>query len=231
MKIYQRLFIGVVTCCAFAAASHASTISYMANYGPAVPNYTQTLALDKFHGNLADLLSVQFKLTLHIDGGFLCVDNDGADPATVTVNLGATAAITSVEVTLLNNLFQPVTGTASASSGDMFNLAGDNGDGAFNVDCSAPDGATHTGGMASDLKSGFINSLFHSQYVGLGQFHVDLNAMQILDFGSVGGVEGAFSPVMADGTVMVTYVFVPEPATFGLLALGSLFLRRTRRRA
>jgi hypothetical protein len=215
----------------FGGVAVADTVSYSANYGPATPNYTQQLPLDKFHGNLADLISVRFELSLNIAGGFLCVDNDGADPATVNVNLGADASITSTDVTLLDSLFQPVTGTASAATGSMFNLGGDNGDGAFNVDCNPLDGAIHLGGMASDANAGFIHPLFHPQYVGAGTFNVDLNALQILDFGSVGGVEGSFSPVMADGEVKVTYEYVPEPAAFGVLALGWLLIRRKGRHA
>jgi hypothetical protein len=198
------------------------------HFGPSTPNYTQFLTFNQFNIDPNLVCDISVNLDLYIGGGFLGVDNDGEDPATVTVQLGATAAIDSTDVILLNNAFQHVTGTAAAWTGSVFNLAGDDGDGPNNVDLSAPDGAIHTGTFAEDLLKGKINSQFWGGYLGNGTFTIRTIANQILDFGSVGGVEGAFSPVTAWGTVRVK-ILIPEPSTIAFLALGGLAALRRRR--
>jgi hypothetical protein len=228
----MRLFLATATVLALSGAASAgpcnTLITQTRSYGPNTPNYTQAMTFDQYTGFLADVCSIKVTLELEISGGFLGVDNDGIDPATVTVQLGATTSISSNDVVLLNNAFQPVTGTASAFTGNTFNLAGDNGDGPNNVDLSPPDGATHLGGNDSDMRMGFINPLFWGGFVGFGTYDIIATAQQILDFGSVGGVEGAFSPVTSSGTVTVE-MLVPEPTTMALLALGAAAALRRRR--
>ncbi len=224
MRTTFRLAAGMLSALATAGSAAAAPcdtlIMQTRDYGPTTPNFTQLLTFDQYHGPLSDICEIKVKLQLEIEGGRLGVDNDGADPATVTVRLGATSAITSTDVTLLNSSFQPVTGTAEAFTQSVFNLAGDNGDGPGNIDISPPDGAVHFGGQASDMRMGLIHSLFWPGFVGPGTFDIRVNANQILDFGSVGGVEGEFTPVLARGNVMVIYT-IPDPATLAMLGLGA----------
>lgn len=213
----------------FAAGSaSAAQIVQSELFGPGTPNFSSTLTFNQFNGNLADLISVEVSLSLAVSGGNLIVDNDGADPAVVNVELGAAATLTSVDVVLLNNAFQNVVGTVSASTSDVFNLAGNVGDGVGDYDPSGPDGAILIGGNDSDSNGGFINALFFPGYVGAGTFDVTANVQQILDFGGVGGVEGAFNSVLAEGKVTVIYNYVPEPASLSLLALVGLIAARRR---
>jgi len=211
-----------------AAAAQAGTITQYVPFGPATPNFDQTLTFNQFNGPLADLLSIQVELGLHIDGGYLIVDNDGTLPATVTVQLGATGAISSTDVPLIDLAWQPVVAPVSVFSGNTFNLAPDNGDGPMNVDPNPPDGATHYGIPGSNSGAGFINPALFGSYVGAGTFNIKADVSQILDFGSVGGVEGAYGPVLADGYARVIYNFVPEPATVLVLIIGAATAIRRR---
>ena len=203
------------------AGASASPIVQVQSFGPGTPNFIQTLTFNEYSG-VDPLGSIEVKLDLAITGGQLYVDNDGGDIATVTVYLGAYGDITSADVTLLDAAFNPVTATASCSTSDTFNLDPDDGDGTGNVDPSPLDGATLSGGSVCDSQSGLINAAFFGDYTGTGTYTIDIDIKQILDFGSVGGVEGGFSPVTACGSVTVIYNPIPEPMTLSLLALGGL---------
>lgn len=230
----MKRFITLVACALFAlpGIASATVLSETINFGPGTPNFNSTLTFQKYHGGYGNLVSVKVILNLDIDGGTLIVDNDGVGPAHVDTELGATAAISSLDVTLLDNLFQPVTGVASASTVGSYDLAGNIGDGANDYDPSGPDGAQLIGQADSDMKMGFINSLFHPGFVGAGTFDIKAQVNQILDFGGVGGVEGGFTAVNAGGSVTVQYTLdkTPEPASAAMLGLaGLLVLARVRR--
>lgn len=162
-------------------------------FGPATPNYNSILTFDKFDPGLGTLISVQVVMEVSVSGGSLTVDNDGIGPASVTVELGAEGNLSSLDVILLDSLLQPVVADVTASTGSIFNLDPDNGDGVGNVDGSSPDGAIHDGGNDTGSDSGFIIALAHPGYIGASQtFNVTAEIDQILDFGSVGGVEVHF---------------------------------------
>lgn len=202
------------------------------------PNYSLPVEFNKFDPNLGTLTSVSYRMDLSIDGGSLTVDNDGPLDATVNVDLGAMAAISSVDVKLLDTNLNPILSGANElgiATGSTFTLKADNGDGA-NFDPGAPDAATHTGGVAATFSEANLNSLFLSDYVGTGTFEILVKVDQLLDFGGIGGISGQFDPVQAETKVWVTYNYepIPEPSSMGLGGLALLAgwnIRRGRRRA
>lgn len=224
-----KLAICAAAVCLAAGAADAVIIMQTQNFGPGTPNFASVLTFNKYNGSAGDIVSVKIKVQLDITGGRLELDNDGAGPANGSAQLGAEAAISSIDVNLLDNAFQPVTGVAAASNSSLFNLAGNDGDGLGTFEVGGPDYFLFQGLPASDMKMGFINTLFHGQYAGAGTFDITLNASQIFDYGAIGGISFAGSPVTASGNVMVIYDIIPAPASATLLGLGGLLAARRRR--
>ncbi len=193
-----------------------------------------TLTFDQFNTSLGTLTSIEIVFDLSIDNGWLIADNDGVDQANVIIELGAVAAISSTDVSLIDGSLQPVVGSLVASTAAAVSLAADNGDGPGNVDASAPDGTTLYGGPDSDSDSGFISALAFAGYIGTGTFDIVVAVTELIDLGGLGDIEGSFSAVdilnpSSSVRVNYTYTPIPEPTTMALLGLGSVILSRKRR--
>jgi len=196
------------------------------------PNFSQFLTFDEFDdgGGMYTLQSIQVLMDMEVCGGALVLDNDGVDPASGTFEFGAKGDISSVDVSLLNASFQPVVAELEAWHSGGFSLDGNVGDGAGDYDPTPPDGMQYNGMTESDSGQGYIASSLFSQYIGTGTYDIEVELNQWSDFGGVSGIEWAVTPATANGEVTVIYDYlVPEPATFGLIAMGGLALLRRRR--
>jgi hypothetical protein len=224
MKSLKNLVFVPALVLAICTAAQAGVISQTQSFS-GTPNFSQGLSFDQFDtlGGTRTLSSIEVILDLNVDGGQLILDNDGIDPAAGLFEFGGKATLSSTDVALGG-----VPGTAAALHSDTFNLAGNIGDGPTDYDPSAPDGMIYLGGPESDSKSGFVNSLFWTAgtkgFIGTGTYIVDLDATQWSQYGSIGGIEYAVTPVVAGGSVKVIYTYVPEPASLSLLGLGAAAL-------
>lgn len=215
--------------------SEAAIITQSQGFG-GQPSLVKTVEFDRFDPSRGTLTSVEWRIILDIEGGSLTVDNDGVDPTTVDVKLGAKASLSSTDISLVDDSFQPILSglsAVSASTGSVFNLAADNGDG-MTFDPTMPDADTHNGGFANASGTAFADPTDLSDYLGTTMFNVKVHLDQLLDFGGVGGVSGQFDPVTAWPNVVLIYEYehTPEPGSGSLaaLGLGSWLLIQGRRR-
>lgn len=205
------------------------------SFGPDYPDFTSTLTFNKFDtwSGVRSLVSVHVLMTLTSSSGTLSVDNDGAEPASVNVALGASSSTSySPSVHFLDASYQPLLGNLTARTTGSYNLAANDGDTGGQFDAGGLDYALMQGDTVTVSTGGYVNSAFLSEFQKNGgdvSFDIDTAVSQVLNFGSVGGVAGSFSPVTGSGSVTLVYEYVPEPASLTLLALGGIvFLHRRR---
>ncbi len=219
------LFTFAVALFLTAGLASAATITQNQFYS-GIPNLTGSLTFDQFDESLGDLTSIQIILSLQSSGGQLILDNDSEEPASGTFEFGATGSITSGDVGLVNSSFIAIPGTVGAYHSEAFSLSGNLDDGPGDYDPTSPDGLQYDGGTETDSKSDLVGSAAWDGYTGTGTYDIDYAVSQHQNYGSIGGIEYAVSPVTASGYVEVVYTYdpIPEPATITLLTLGALTL-------
>lgn len=222
-------------CGMLVSSAGAATIMQTQTFGPNTPNYLSSLTFDKFDdlGGTLTLQSVKVKMSMSVFGGSATVDNDGVDPASVTIEFGASGSISSGDVSLLDTLFQPVISDVNVFTAGNFNLAANDLDPTNQFDNDAgPDNATLNVVPDSDMDMGFIAPSLHPQYIGAGgTFDIDVQIDTLFNILGEGGVAGSFVPVTAEGNVMVIYDYIPTPGTLAIAGFAGIAAGRRRRRA
>ena len=232
-RLTQLLALLMVTMVALGA--WGATITQTESFS-GIPNMWPTLTFDQFddQGGLCTLVAIEIILTLNVDNGQLILDNDSEEPAVGVFMFGGIGGITSTDVTLLDASSQPIAPVVSALHSGGFSLTGNVGDGPGDYDPSPPDGMQYNGGPKSDNASGFVKSSEWTTgtkgFIGTGTYDIVANIIQWHDYGSIGGIEFAVTPVDAWGDVQVIYNYecIPEPSM--LLALGVALLGLKKRR-
>lgn len=219
---------------AIVSATSADVVTQVQSFGPATPDYSQTLTFNKYAGPASEIIGITVRFQLDIQGGQLQLDNDNIDPVSGTATLGVNALLTSPDVPLLNKYFQPVVPAAVASTGMVFDIAGNDGDPTDGFDAGGNDTFTLTGSTTSTILNGDLSTALFANIAGGGAFNVHVALTQLFDFGGLSGLFSDVTPPIAGGNVSVTYTTtkdpVPAPASAALLALGGLVAFRGRRR-
>jgi hypothetical protein len=215
----------------------AVTITQTKNFS-GTPNTSGLLTFSQFntYGGTLALQSIQVLLYLETSGGELILDNDGALPASGTFQFGAVGNLNSTtDVILLNSSFLSIPDKVGAYYSQPFSLSADNGDGLSVYDPTPPDGLSYSGILEAGVKSGSVGNAFWSAgtkgFLGTGTYKINYSIIQWLDYGGIGGIQYAITPVSATGhvTIAYNYSYVPEPTTIILLTVGAfVFLKRKR---
>jgi hypothetical protein len=193
-----------------------------------IPSISGSLVFDKFdtHGGTWILNSIQVTLNLETSGGEFRLDNDSTSPASGSFEFGAKGSISSTDVSLLNSSLIAIPGTVNAYHSGSFSLEPNIGDIEGDYDPSPPDGMLYNGATETDSKSGFVDDTLWAGYQGTGTYNINYEIIQWLNYGGIGGIEYAVTPVSASGYVEVIYDYyiIPEPATIVPLCTGGLIL-------
>ena len=236
MRTARRLAFGVAVVALLAASAGAATIVQTKNYS-GTPDFVQGLTFNQFDDQSGSLTlqSIKVEVMLNVSGGSLKTDNDGGQSASGAVEFAAEILLSSPTVSLIDSSGQQIvqSGDVKAAGGTTISLTADDGDsevgGTANFSYAGTDYGFYNGSSQSDGDLGYVGSFVFSQYIGTGTYTVNVDADQVADYGALGGVQAQIDPLSASGSVTITYTYVPEPATIGLLALGGLAILRRKR--
>ena len=217
-----------------AGVAQAAVISQTKTFD-GTPNYSSPLTFDQFddNGGAYTLNSIHISVQLNTDAGSgLRIDNDGAEPASGTVEFGASGVISSSDVTLFKQGGGTFNGLIQSIVSKNMNLTPDDGDGAlFSTIGTDYDSLTSEATSKSD--AAFINPFVFTEYIGTGTYDITYDVSQHLDVSSFGGSQVQFDPIQAGGSITVEYDFedaIPEPTSIAMIGVAcgaTLFIRRT----
>lgn len=204
-----------------ASSSSAVIITYDANYGPeaAAVAAHPVASLPLFDPGLGTLQKVTLELDAETSAGSIAWDNEAQITSDITLGIGAEVTVSAMS--LLTAIAVPLqTDSAVAIDADNDGAADFIGTDAFSVV-----GGT---GIDSDSDMSTLPATL-AAFTGVGTFDAILSSAVETFLSTTGGF-GPIDPVpgVTNGTVKVTYEYVPEPGTISLLLLGgsALFFRR-----
>lgn len=177
------------------------------------PILSDAAVFDQFDTSLGTLLSVKVSLELSSDGGSFQADNDSDQPASFDVSFGAEGSISSTDVGLFSGITPvptPVVSSVSTTQSANFNLTGTDGDSTTQFDVGGTDWDSFEGTSSSDMAMGNIGASLLGGYQGTGTFDIDYVVNQVSNTSSVGGVFRQIDPVVASGSITVTYEYEPS---------------------
>jgi len=211
-----------------AGTLQADTIT-QTNTFSGTPNYTSLLTFNKFNtmGGIRTLTGINISIFLLTEAqGSVGVDNDGASTASGTTTMGTSLFVIkhtgADNPNILDENGDGLSTIYSTTSKSM-SLAADDGDGA-EYSVSGLDYDVMNIIESQSSSSIAIGSDYWSKYQvnGSATFVFDATVSQFTDLTSFGGAQVLINPMAARGNVVVTYNFIPEPATASMMTLVAL---------
>lgn len=214
-----------------AGSIQADTIT-QTNTFSGTPNYTSALTFNKFDtdGGRLTLTGVNVSIFLLTEAqGGVGVDNDGATAASGTVTMGTklTVAMRTGGPRLLNEDAEGLPVLYATTSKSM-SLTGDDGD-TTTFSTNGTDYDVMNIAETQRSSSIVIGESYWARYIGTGTYSFDALVDQSTDFSSFGGSQTLINPMAAQGNVVVTYNFIPEPASASmaiLVLIAGFWVRR-----
>jgi hypothetical protein len=201
----------------FCASANATTVTYNYSKSMSSTNWTQIFNVQKFDPSLGSLNSVTIDLGGNLSQTFMFENLDGA--GTIQFKNGSTTGCmfevkyTGGSSLMLMDILNTPTYSYTAYDGVM--------------DFGGTSGKTDTVGQVDSFFDVFTDLGTLSAFTGTGTISLDAKATGRSYWQATGGNIAVGVSTSAGADVSVTYDYtVPEPATFCLLGLGAIALRR-----
>lgn len=221
-----------------AGALQAATVVQTQTFG-GTPNLTTNLTFNKFNIAGQTLTQVSVQVFLNTDSGaYLRIDNDGG-AGSGTASFGAEGlfkafgAGTTVHLSKQSDMFSTFSGALNASDSHYFDLGANDGDtevgGTASFSYTGTDYGFWNIAATSANDSDIINSMVYGEYTGSGTYTLAYAISQYMNLGTISGAQTQADPVGVNGSVVVTYNYIPEPATASmsvLVLVAGFWIRR-----
>lgn len=206
MRPFGMLWLILLLCSGSLTAQNSQTLPFSG-----LNDFVETLTFTQENCD-PDLVTIQICLNFGItEGGQVKVDNESPEPATSDVLFGSQVNITSSDVSLFSELVPvpvPCPEPATVSDTYSFTLGADDGDSPDDINVDPPDGAAQVGSTdAVGPLCCTISDTGVPTFVSLtpSTFDIDVDADNIFQISSTGGVAGGFNPVTSGGTLSIEW--------------------------
>lgn len=213
-----------------AGSTQAATITQTRTFS-GQPNYSADMSFNRFddHGGAWTLTNIFIQVTLNTAAGAsLGIDNDGAVAANGSVEFGSSGILSSEDVGLNKVGTGAFSGSLKSVSQKTMNLSADDGD-TTTYSILGSDYDALVTSVTSVSTSAYLRSTVFGDYVGTDTYTLNYTVSQWMSMGAFSGAQFQGNPVAANGSVTVTYNFIPEPASASmaiLVLIAGFWVRR-----
>lgn len=222
----NRILVSTIALLGCAVHAQALTQVIVAPIPTTPTDFNQIIPIAKFDPALGQLLMVTVRLNATLDASLIAENRSGA-PAMITGSVTNNIALTPpIGPVLSGNASTTPVGAQLVGPYDGIPFTNELPNGPFGPDTFR---WTIVGGNV-DQSNNYVLPADLAFYTGVGTLDYNVLGDSTFSLSSNTGNLAALASATAGGTITVTYEYIPEPATFGLLGMGALALLRRRHR-